>query len=60
MLVNTVVRMHQALNSIDSIVMAEDSVNSCAAITLILLDFTILSWDQIVEKLTYLHVLSDI
>ncbi len=60
-LVHVVVRMHEPLNGVDSVVMSEDTVDGGAAVTLASIEHVSLrAWDQAVEKLPDLHVLRDV
>ena len=49
--------MHQLLHSVDSVVVAKYAVHSCPAIALATLKM-LLTWNQAIEELSDLHVLS--
>ena len=60
MLIDVVVRMHQALYSINSIIMSKDSIYCSSSIALAFNKLSRLSWDKVLEELSNLHILSDI
>lgn len=52
-----VVGMHQLLHCVDSVVVAKYAVHSCPSVALATLEM-LLTWNQAIEELSDLHVLS--
>ena len=60
MLIDVVVRVHQALYSVNSIIMSKDSIYCSSSIALAFNKLSRLPGNKVLEELPYLHILCNI